>query len=396
MADDEIQDIDKQIDELMRKRRELEEAERRKERVVIININKFNPITGKCEFTLSRYREDVVNYLRYYMERAYYRTSSGEDKNVVSIFNLDAHIEKIKEMGDVEFLWNKTDLERFNEYKNAPDIAVSVNEEKSYVLLKLGPKIRTNQFYITQHIATLTVTTEGLRFSLAEFHAFPDTISKLYPAFTVTYTDRAKEILVEQLNRQKILAELANAKDAPDIINPFVGVDADGVLYDLTPHQRVAVKFIEVSGGNGIIAYDMGTGKSAIGIALSERGSYKKVLVICPSNLKTNWKREIKKFTTKEAVVFQGAEPDELSINIWIDGKYQYHIINYDIIGRGHKKGEKDENQGLMKWVLLFSTIKPDYIIIDEGHYVKNMESGRSKGVLTLAANCNPIKEDVK
>jgi SNF2 family DNA or RNA helicase len=208
---------------------------------------------------------------------------------------------------------------------------------------------------------------------LAEFHAFPDSISKLYPAYTVTYTERAKEILTEQLNRIKVLSELANAKDAPDISNPFTGIDpATDKPLDLAPHQRVAVKFIEISGNNGIIAYDMGTGKSAVGIALSERAKYKRTLIICPASLKTNWKREIKKFTGKDAIVFQGVEPDELSIDIWADGKADYYIINYDIIGRGYKKSDKAEerenNKFDMKWVVLFSTIKPDFIITDEGH----------------------------
>lgn len=369
--------IDKQIAELQEQKRLLMEAEEKKQRYVVINVHKLNTVSGKVYLTISKFRDDLINYIRWSMTgRAWDGTN-----NIVSIQDLDMHLQNMKNMGDVEIMWAMKDLAMWNEWKNAPDIYVDIDEKKSYVKMKLGPKLVGRNLYLQHEISTLTIEMgHGIRFAIAEFHLFPESIKRLYPDYNVTYSDKAKEVLMAQLERQKILSELANAKDAPDISNPFSGIDpATGERYDLKPHQRVAVKFIEISGESGIIAYDMGTGKSSIGIALAERAGYKKVLIICPAMLKTNWKREILKFTGKKANVFSGVEPDELAIETWIGNDYQYHIINYDIIGR-KMKGE----DSVMKWVLVFNTVRPDFVIIDEGHYIKNMDSNRSKGVLAL------------
>jgi SNF2 family DNA or RNA helicase len=112
---------------------------------------------------------------------------------------------------------------------------------------------------------------------------------------------------------------------------------------------------------------------------LAERQNLR-VLFVCKANLKTNIKREIKKFTGKDAVVYSGVSPDKLSLAYMITQKTQYNIIGMEVIGRG--KHEEDETH--MPWVELINLSQFDRIFYDEAHLLKNMDSKRSKAARNL------------
>jgi hypothetical protein len=103
---DSVESLEAQIAELEAKKHALEEEEARKARSIHITIHKFNPIAGKIHLTLSKYRPDIVDYLRYYMDRAWV---GDESSNIVSTFNLEHHLEELERKGDVILQWNKND-----------------------------------------------------------------------------------------------------------------------------------------------------------------------------------------------------------------------------------------------------------------------------------------------
>lgn len=378
--DSEIQSLEAQLAELRRKKEE--EAKKN----FFINISKFNQLTNRVHIKLSSFDDELVNYLRYKTDRVW-NESVG---NIVSINYLKPFLEFVEKKNDPKYkiVWETKSLEAYEIWINLPDINVSVIEKGSYIQLEFGPRITTEYIYryIKERIPSFdNQLGRGYRFAIAEFYLFPATIDFLFEFqlkplqkdFKLVYSDEAKELLLQQLERRRLINELANAADAPEIANPFIN------NYDLKPHQRVAVKFAELGGNQirALIAYDMGTGKSAIGIALAERHpEWKRILIICPASLKTNWKREIKKFTGQDAYIFSGVEPDDLDINAIADNVHRYFIINYDIIGRA--VGIKADK--VMKWVALFNVFQPELIIPDEAHYIKNLDSNRSKGVLSL------------
>jgi len=66
-------------------------------------------------------------------------------------------------------------------------------------------------------------------------------------------------------------------------------------------HQKIAVKFLLMR-KKCLLADDQGLGKSMSSIIASIEGGFKKVLVICPASLKSNWKREISTFIPEDQI----------------------------------------------------------------------------------------------
>lgn len=93
-------------------------------------------------------------------------------------------------------------------------------------------------------------------------------------------------------------------------------------------HQKLAVKFL-LSRKKAILADDMGLAKTCSSIIATMEGGFKKILIICPASLKTNWKREIEYFISENDIAI-------LDSNNFISNK-RYTIVNYDILGNFYK-----------------------------------------------------------
>lgn len=111
---------------------------------------------------------------------------------------------------------------------------------------------------------------------------------------------------------------------------------------------------------------DMGTGKTLVAIALviframQAKPKVFRVLVICPKAVKPVWPREFDKHTSVHISIGIDCTP------IPTPGHIEVWITNYDRVNR--------EKNRLQKW-------KPDMIILDESHRIKNRKAARSKAV---------------
>lgn len=140
---------------------------------------------------------------------------------------------------------------------------------------------------------------------------------------------------------------------------------------DLYPYQKDGVLFA-AKAGRCLIADEMGLGKTLQAIAAAElmaRGyGIEKVLIVCPSSLKYQWKQEIEKFTNRTTQVIQG---------LWHSRQNQYEvlaffkIINYDVIHR--------DLTAIGKW-------SPDLVILDEAQRIKNWKTRLAKSVKQLSS----------
>ena len=176
----------------------------------------------------------------------------------------------------------------------------------------------------------------------------------------------------------------------------------------LYPHQEEAVKFL-TSRKKGILAHDMGLGKSLSAIVAALEDNYEHVLIVCPSSLKENWKRELSMFVDEDDItIVQGSK--------WDDKKFT--IINYDILDNFYEIPEQtvktrelnvddDGNvvkeykektivsrskkiiEEAMKNSQLFQA-RYDLIIIDEAHRLSNNTSNRFKIMSDLIKRSNP------
>lgn len=135
---------------------------------------------------------------------------------------------------------------------------------------------------------------------------------------------------------------------------------------ELYPFQRVGVRLLDLR-GKALLSDEMGLGKSCQTLAhLNNNPSYRPVLIISPSSVKINWKREIIKWTHSngdDVCIVEGRTNNGLpQLDNWF-------IINYAIV---HHRLED-----LFK--LNFGAI-----IIDESHYIKNHDSKRTEAVSKL------------
>lgn len=127
----------------------------------------------------------------------------------------------------------------------------------------------------------------------------------------------------------------------------------DGLSY--LPFQKAGIEF-SLQNTNTLIGDEMGLGKTiqAIGV-INADPSIKKVLVICPSFLKRNWAKEIKKWAVRSfsVKIIDGSQ--------WVEADVQ--IINYDILARHSDRLRSSQY---------------DLVIIDEVHYCKNPKALRT------------------
>jgi SWI/SNF-related matrix-associated actin-dependent regulator 1 of chromatin subfamily A len=165
-----------------------------------------------------------------------------------------------------------------------------------------------------------------------------------------------------------------------------VNVDVDFNKYNsilakygkkLYQHQEESVKFL-LSRNSSILALDMGLGKSMISIIAALESEAKNILVVCPSSVKINWKREINTFSNNVTII-EGRKWD----------KAKFTIINYDILKNFHTIGnqKKKNNTDSVDYNRQIVDSNFDLIIVDEAHYLKNNKSIRGEIIADLVIN---------
>ncbi len=169
-------------------------------------------------------------------------------------------------------------------------------------------------------------------------------------------------------------------------VDDVSGIDVPGLKMSLFPFQKQGVAFIEAKNGRALIASEMGLGKTAQALAWLQLHPEKRpAVVVVPASLKLNWAKEAKMWMQNPNVqVLHGTKP-----NVPIIGDIL--VINYDILPNeyetyrdetGKKKKREIPRTG---WVDYLIDTKPQVIITDEVHYIKEGSTNRTKATLKLA-----------
>ena len=153
----------------------------------------------------------------------------------------------------------------------------------------------------------------------------------------------------------------------------------------------------------------MGSGKSLVSIVSALEDDYKKVLIVCPASLKTNWANELYRFVPNDEVtIVEGSK--------WKENKFT--IINYDILDNFYeipteivnRKEKYVDDNGKVSYKTIQKEIVSkkdsiiknamdnsqlfqsnfDLIIIDEAHKLSNSNSIRYKVLSDLIKRSNP------
>ena len=116
----------------------------------------------------------------------------------------------------------------------------------------------------------------------------------------------------------------------------------------------------------------MGLGKTIQSLATCEllikEFQVEKILIVCPTSLKYQWKSEIKKFTGKDAIVIEG---NPLRRKEKYESENTYKIISYHVI-----KNDKSE----------IISLNPDLVILDEAQRIKNWKTQTAQSVKSISS----------
>lgn len=141
-------------------------------------------------------------------------------------------------------------------------------------------------------------------------------------------------------------------------------IHVPGLKGTLFPFQGTGVDWIEKKHGRALIADEMGLGKTIQALAyLQLHPELRPAIIVVPATLKLNWAKEAINWMTKPKIeILSGTTP------YYTQGKII--ILNYDIVSY---------------WVECLQEIKPQVLVMDEIHSIKNNAAKRTKAVKTLA-----------
>ncbi len=183
------------------------------------------------------------------------------------------------------------------------------------------------------------------------------------------------------LERDSSFKGMIKSLDGAESDDLKVPAALDGVMRN---YQKTGYRWLNTlvrHGFGGILADDMGLGKSLQVIALlCERPC--KAIVVCPTTLVLNWQNEIRKFAPHLSVLCVSGGQDARKEMIEKSGAYDVVVTSYDLIRRD---------------VELYGQTF-DYAIADEAQFIKNPETRNAiavkqiKSVHRFALTGTPIE----
>jgi len=180
-----------------------------------------------------------------------------------------------------------------------------------------------------------------------------------------------KAIIDDYLDNQEIIKRIKDGQPCPEIL-------CQNLNYELRPYQVIGAAFLKLV-ERALLADDMGLGKTpqtiSAALSLVEERGISRILIVCPSSLKYQWKSEIRKFAPgaygESAVVIEGT----FGTRQHIYGSELFSIVNYELV-------RNDIN--------ILHQIPWDLIVLDEAQRIKSrgrMKTDKKSGA-RVATGC--------
>jgi SWI/SNF-related matrix-associated actin-dependent regulator 1 of chromatin subfamily A len=159
----------------------------------------------------------------------------------------------------------------------------------------------------------------------------------------------------------------------------------------LLPFQPVAVRYAQSLGYRALIGDDMGLGKTVIGLACPVAAGSKRVVVVTRSVALGGWARAVQKWTDYPCVTAVGKSivkatrkdgtfklaPGSTVLNYGFDDFPEgVVLLNYDI---------------LPAWIDKLLAFKPDFVVFDEVHALKEPSANRSQAGYRLMSEVDCV-----
>lgn len=302
----------------------------------------------------------------------------NEEKLIFDFFKNG--IKKLEDTEDVSVYYTQN-LKKY--YNKLNSVSVQVKEESMNMM---SLKLQIDDFSREEMIRILQGIHEKKKFIRLNGEEFidleSDSIEELNKILETIGSKSIKDNSIE-LNRfqgiellHRIDDDRINILDRNNlakILDSLQNYDANEnkveVLNDtLRGYQKKGVQWLKALNKThlgGILADEMGLGKTIQVIALLGHTT-KQSLIIVPSSLMYNWKKEFEKFTPKVKVLIISGSKEKRDALIAEKSEYDVIITSYPLIRRDLEY-YLDNNF--------------DYCILDEGQYIKNPDTKTAKFV---------------
>ena len=181
----------------------------------------------------------------------------------------------------------------------------------------------------------------------------------------VTVYPDAEEYIQARLLQQRIAAMVAEIRRDPKA-HPL---RTTLLKVELLPYQLDGIAFA-VGAGRAILADDMGLGKTIQGIGVAEllarEAGIRRILIICPASVKSQWRSEILRFSERDCQLVLGGAAERAA---QYESECFFTICNYEQVLRD---------------ILAIERAKWDLIVLDEGQRIKNWEAKTTQTMKSL------------
>lgn len=197
-----------------------------------------------------------------------------------------------------------------------------------------------------------------------------------YKSLTTQIRRNCPNIEIEHI--PNMIFTMLNDKYKDDVIIEGSDIPAD-LMATLLPYQKEGVKFCVARNGRAIIADEMGLGKTIQAIAVACYFQLKwPLLILCPTSLRLGWKEQLIKWVPwldegSVHVPFSSAEVSSDLMSLPVT------ILSYDLVVKLTKLTMKHD---IWKYLIL---------IADESHFLKNVNSARTKAALPLLKKADHV-----
>jgi hypothetical protein len=183
--------------------------------------------------------------------------------------------------------------------------------------------------------------------------------------FSVTVYPDAEEYIQTRLLRQRLAAMASEIRRDPKA-HPL---RKTLLMVELLPYQLDGIAFA-TGAGRAILADDMGLGKTIQGIGVAEllarEAGIRKVLIVCPASVKSQWRGEIQRFSERDCQIVLGSAAERAG---QYEGECFFTICNYEQVLRD---------------ILAIERATWDLIVLDEGQRIKNWEAKTTQTMKSL------------
>jgi len=181
----------------------------------------------------------------------------------------------------------------------------------------------------------------------------------------VTMYPDAEEYIQTRLLQQRIAATVADIRRDPKA-HPL---RKKLLKVELLPYQLDGIAFA-AGAGRAILADDMGLGKTIQGIGMAEllaqEAGIRKVLIVCPASVKSQWRSETLRFSERDCQIVLGGAAERAA---QYESECFFTVCNYEQVLRD---------------ILAIERVKWDLIVLDEGQRIKNWEAKTTQTMKSL------------